>query len=205
LLPRLALVAAALILSGTIGTAAQAPAAVPAAPTQPSALADALFQYGGQSYRFDASTRALQPLESIKSKKQRGSKEYCYIEGDTSPVVLRSDDTLAFVSLVHGSQKDIDRYATLGVVAPVMKLFKLERLFASNENRRYATGQYVPMNGLAYGDPIPNINPKRLKDLGQLYISRPAAMPPGEYALTVGGMFVIGTCGGPVSAFRIAP
>lgn len=42
------------------------------------------------------------------------------------------------------------------------------------------------------------------KDLGQLYISRPAAMPPGEYAITVGGMFVVGMCGGPVSAFRIA-
>jgi hypothetical protein len=86
-----------------------------------------------------------------------------------------------------------------------MKLFKLERLFVSTERRRYATGQYVPMNGLVYGDPIPNINPKRAKDLGQLYISRPAAMPPGEYALTVGGMFVVGMCGGPVSAFRIAP
>ena len=200
---RLAFAAAALGLSATIG-AAQAPQAVPAPPADPAALADPVFPYGGQSYRFDASTRALQPLESIKSKKERGSKEYCYIEGVTSPVVLRSDDTLAFASLVHGSQKDLDRYASLGIIAPAMKLIKLERLFASTEKRRYATGQYVPMNGLVYGDPIPNINPKRAKDLGQLYISRPAAMPPGEYGLTVGGMFVVGNCGGPVSAFRIA-
>lgn len=201
---RLAFAAVALGLSATIGAAAQAPQSVPAPPADPSTFADPLFQYGGQSYRFDASTRALQPLESVKSKKERGSKEYCYIEGVTSPVVLRSDDTLAFASLVHGSQKDLDRYASLGLIVPAMKLFKLERLFASTEKRRYATGQYVPMNGLVYGDPIPNINPKRAKDLGQLYISRPAAMPPGEYGLTVGGMFVVGNCGGPVSAFRIA-
>ena len=190
---RIPIAVAAIVLFGTIVPSAQAP---------PSAPSDPLFPYGGQSYRFDASTRALQPLESKKSKKERGSKEYCYIEGDTSPVVLRSDDALAFASLVHGSTKDIERYA--GIVTPVMKLFKLERLFASNENRRYATGQYVPMNGLVYGDPIPNVNPKRAKDLGQLYLSRPAAMPPGEYALTLGGMFVVGQCGGPVSAFRIA-
>jgi hypothetical protein len=192
---RLALLTAAIVLFGAVAAAQQAP--------QPN-LTDPVFPYGGQSYRFDATTRALQPLESLKSKKERGSKEYCYIPGDTSSVTLRSDDTLAFVSLVHGSQKDIDRYASLGLVVPAMKLIKLERLFASNENRRYATGQYVPMNGLVYGDPIPNINPKRQKDLGQLYISRPAALPPGEYALTVGGMFVVGNCGGPVSAFRIA-
>ena len=195
---RLTLAAAGLVLFGTIVAAAQVP------PAPASLPADPVFPYGGQSYRFDAVTRALQPLESIKSKKERGSKEYCYIEGVTSPVVLRSDDTLAFASLVHGTQKDLERYASLGLVTPAMKLFKLERLFPSTEKRRYATGQYVPMNGLVYGDPIPNINPKRAKDLGQLYISRPAAMPPGEYGLTVGGMFVVGNCGGPVSAFRIA-
>lgn len=189
---RFALLAAAVTLSGVVAAATQAP----------PLPADPVFPYGGQSYRFDASTRALQPLESVKSRKERGSKEYCYIEGVSSPVVLRSDDTLAFASLVHGSTKDIERYA--GIVAPVMKLFKLERLFASTENRRYATGQYVPMNGLVYGDPIPGVSLKRPKDLGQLYISRPAALPPGEYALTLGGMFVVGECGGPVSAFRIA-
>lgn len=190
---RLAIAVSAVAIAASLSASAQAPQSAPS---------DPLFPYGGQSYRFDASTRALQPLESKKSKKEYGSKEYCYIEGDTSPVVLHSDDTLAFVSLLHGSTKDIERFT--GIATPVMKLFKLERLFASNENRRYATGQYVPMNGLAYGDPIPNVNPKRPKDLGQLYISRPAAMPPGEYALTLGGMFVVGNCGGPVSAFRIA-
>lgn len=192
-LRRLTLIIASIALAGSF-TAAAAP--------QAPATSELDLPFGGQSYRFDATTRALQPLETVKSKKQRGSKEFCYIEGDTSPVVLRSDDTLAFASRVQGSAKDLERYA--GIVTPAMKLFKLERLFASNENRRYATGQYVPMNGLVYGDPIPNVNPKRPKDVGQLYISRPAPLPPGEYAITIGGMFVIGMCGGPVSAFRIA-
>lgn len=190
----LALIAASLVLVATIAGAAQAPQSPPTELDLP---------FGGQSYRFDASTRSLQPLETVKSKKQRGGKEYCYIEGDASPVVLRSDETLAFASRVQGSTKDIERYASLSLVAPAMKLFKLERLFASNENRRFATGQYLPMNGLVYGDPIPNVNPKRPKDVGQLYISRPASLAPGEYAITIGGMFVAGMCGGPVSAFRI--
>lgn len=188
----LSLAAASVVLFGTIAGAAPPPQSSPKELDLP---------FGGQSYRFDASTRSMQPLETVKSKKERGSKEYCYIEGDTSPVVLRSDETLAFASRTHGSTKEIERYASL--VAPAMKLFKLERLFASDKNRRYATGEYVPMNGMAYGDPIPNVNPKRPKDVGQLYISRPAALPPGEYAITIGGMFVIGMCGGPVSAFRI--
>jgi len=86
-----------------------------------------------------------------------------------------------------------------------MKLFKLERLFVSDENRRYATGQFVPMNGMVYGDRIPNVNPKKPKEVGQYYAARPAELPPGEYALTIGGMFIVGQCGGPVSAFRITP
>ncbi len=188
----LSLAAASLVLFGTIAGAAAPPQSSPTELDLP---------FGGQSYRFHASTRSMEPLETVKSRKERGSKEYCYIEGDTSPVVLRSDETLAFASRTHGSTKEIEGYASL--VAPVMKLFKLERLFASDKNRRYATGQYVPMNGMAYGDPIPNVNPKRPKDVGQLYISRPASLPPGEYAITIGGMFVIGMCGGPVSAFRI--
>src|SRR6476469_3022039 len=124
-----------------MNAAAQAPQRVPATPPDPSSLADPVFQYGGQSYRFDASTRALQPLESMKSRKERGGKEYCYIEGVTSPVVLRSDDTLAFASLVHGSQKDLDRYESLVLVAPAMKLINLDQVFPTTEKRRYATGQ----------------------------------------------------------------
>jgi hypothetical protein len=108
-----------------------------------------------------------------------------------------------FASRYEEEPKQLDRYSPL--VAPVMKLFKLERLFVSDEKRRYATGQFVPMNGLVYGDRMPDINPKKPKHVAQYYASRPAQLPPGEYALTVGGMFVVGQCGGPVSAFRITP
>ena len=191
---RFALSAAAIALFGAIVSAAQAPQVPPASP---------LFRWGGQSFRLDAATGALSQLEAQKSRKTGGSNAYCHIEGDTSPVVLSGTEQLVFASLIHASTKDLETYKTL--TAPVMKLFKLEMLFASNENRRYATGKFVPMEGAAYGDAIPNINPKRLKDFGQLYASRPnGALPPGEYAITVGGMFVAGSCGGPVSAFRIA-
>jgi hypothetical protein len=63
----------------------------------------------------------------------------------------------------------------------------------------------VPIDGAPLGDAMPNVGPKNPKDLGQLYTSRPSALlAPGEYALTVGGMFTAGMCGGPVSAFRIS-
>lgn len=193
---RLALAAAAVALFGALAAAAQAPQLPPTNP---------LFPYGGESFRVDTASGALSPLESQKSKKTGGSSSYCHIEGEESPVVFRPNEPLTFASLVHGSPRDLDTYKKLALIAPVMKLIKLEMLFVSNEKRRYATGKFVPMEGTALGEPIPNINPKRAKDLGQLYASRPSTpLAPGEYAITVGGMFVAGSCGGPVSAFRIA-
>jgi hypothetical protein len=199
-------VAAIAVAASSLGAAQTALPSVPqqtlpSAPQQSTAetLADPVFPYGGQSFRFFAADGKLLPLESAKKK---SSGKYCYIPEDTSPVMLRSDETLAFASLMHGSTKDIQSWNT--VVTPEMKLFKLERLFASNDNRRYATGKYVPMNGMVYGNPLPGIDPKHPKDIGQMYISRPAALPPGEYAISVGGMFVAaGDCRGGVSAFRI--
>src|SRR3546814_18211247 len=62
---------------------------------------------------------------------------------------------------------------------------------------------FVPRNGMVDGDRMPDVNPKKPKEVGQYYAARPAQLPPGEYAITVGGMFIVGRCGGPVSAFRV--
>ena len=182
------------------GTVASAPTPVVATPSSQAAPTPQQPPVARQSYRVDLPTGALSPLEFIKSKTEdagRG-KEFCYIPGEHSPTVIRRGEPLAF------AVRQVDSLKNLEIYRKYEGLVKLEVLFVSDKNRRYATGTFVPMHFETYGEVVSGVDPKHVKDFGQSYLYRlREPLAPGEYALTsgAGGMFT--NCKTVTSAFTI--
>lgn len=188
------LVVRAVALSGSIVSAAPVTqaAATPQQPTVPY-----------EAFRVDPATGALTPLESTKARKVGSGQVYCYLEGARSPVTIRQGEPLVFAGRFDGSPKFLESLRKLS--GP---LYKLEILFVSDGERRYATKKFVPMDGGPYGEVVSGVDPKRQKDVGQSFVFKPLGqLPPGEYALTVGGILVgsypYPDCAKVVSAFRV--
>ena len=158
---------------------------------------------GGEVFRVDNVTGALSPLESAGVRKEGSGKVSCYLEGAHSPITLRSTESLVFAVRQDGSARDMEVFRKMS-----RGLYQLEALFINDKDRRYATKKFVPMDGAPFGEFISGVDPKRSKDVGQAFWFKPkTALPPGEYALSLGGL-LMGTYPSPgcmkvVSAFRV--
>jgi hypothetical protein len=154
---------------------------VPAVAQTPPTMEDPTEPY--ITFRVNAVTGALMPLESIWTKPERsGNTYYCYIPGAASPVAFPYGESLRFVIRVGGLKE-------LPKLENWRSLNKLERLFVGEKGRRYATKDFVPMDVTTYGQVTSTVDKKNktLFWITLLYTSR-QPLPPGEYAFSGTGL-----------------
>jgi hypothetical protein len=152
------------------------------------------------SFRVNAVTGALMPLESIWTKPERsGNRYFCYLPGGASPITFASGEPQRFVMRV-GGLKDPPKLEKWQAVN------KLERLQVGAKDRRYATKSYVPLDVTAYGQVTSTVDKKNKTVfwITLLYTPR-EPLPPGEYAFSGTGLSSpAGFMSERAQAFRIA-
>jgi len=153
------------------------------------------------TFRVNADTDALIPLETLWTKEERsGNSYFSYLPGAASAVALPYGESLRFVIRMGGLKEPpkLEKWQSLN---------KLERLFVGEKvGRRYGTKEFVPMDVTPYGQVTSTVDKKNktLYWVTLLYTSR-QPLPPGEYAFSTMGLSVpAGFRSVRIQAFRIA-
>jgi hypothetical protein len=154
----------------------------------------------------------LTSLTYKDTKEDRRTSVYGYIRLDTPVLEVPYGAPLLFAYRVEMRPKDWAKSDQQGPRKEA--LYGIEVLMphpgwkdnTATPDRRYATGRLASVHEEAVGPRKSGLNPKKPEEVSQTYVFWPTGfLPPGEYAVTVGGLFRCDGCGGGGQPFRVLP
>jgi hypothetical protein len=166
--------------------------APPPPPTGASAAVPTTVQEPGMPGElfFVTATGGLTALERVrlreaKANRSRSKQEIeFYIEGSSSPVVIRAGDAQSFAIRMMGGGS---RWGKAPTAEEAQKHFLLTKL-QSADGRRYLTKVDVQFDVRAFGRPTPGLDPKRFERLAtSLQLTPRTMLAPGEYVIYMAG------------------
>jgi hypothetical protein len=171
------------------------PAAVPAPPLPPPAASAAvpttLQEPGvpGELF-FVTSSGGLTALERVRLREAKANRSRSqqdiefYLEGSSSPVVIRAGEPQSFAIRMMGGG---GRWGKAPTPEEAQKHFLLTKL-QSADGRRYLTKVDVQFDVRAFGRPTPGLDPKRFERLAtSLQLTPRTMLAPGEYVIYMAG------------------
>jgi hypothetical protein len=166
--------------------------APPPPPTGASAAVPTTVQEPGMPGElfFVTATGGLTALERVrlreaKANRSRSKQEIeFYIEGSSSPVVIRAGDAQSFAIRMMGGGS---RWGKAPTAEEAQKHFLLTKL-QSADGRRYLTKVDVQFDVRTFGRPTPGLDPKRFERLAtSLQLTPRTMLAPGEYVIYMAG------------------
>jgi hypothetical protein len=166
--------------------------APPPPPTGASAAVPTTVQEPGMPGElfFVTATGGLTALERVrlreaKANRSRSKQEIeFYIEGSSSPVVIRAGDAQSFAIRMMGGGS---RWGKAPTAEEAQKHFLLTKL-QSADGRRYLTKVDVQFDARTFGRPTPGLDPKRFERLAtSLQLTPRTILAPGEYVIYMAG------------------
>jgi hypothetical protein len=159
-----------------------APAATPPVPLSPQEP-----MTPGELF-FVMASGGLMPLERVKLREAKANRSRSqqdiefYLDGSSSPVVIRADEPQGFAIRMLGGNRGGSPTAD-----EAQKHFLLTKL-QSAEGRRYLTRVVVQFDVRSYGRATPGVDPKRFERLAVSFLLTPKTpLAPGEYVIRMGG------------------
>jgi hypothetical protein len=178
-----------------VSTPAPPPAAVPAPPLPPPAASAAvpttLQEPGvpGELF-FVTASGGLTALERVRLREAKANRSRSqqdiefYLEGSSSPVVIRTGEPQSFAIRMMGGG---GRWGKAPTPEEAQKHFLLTKL-QSADGRRYLTKVDVQFDVRTFGRPTPGLDPKRFERLAtSLQLTPRTMLAPGEYVIYMAG------------------
>jgi hypothetical protein len=171
------------------------PAAVPAPPPPPTAASAAVpttVQEPGVPGElfFVTATGGLTALERVRLREAKATRSRSqqdiefYLEGSSSPVVIRAGEPQSFAIRMMGGGS---RWGKAATPEEAQKHFLLTKL-QSADGRRYLTRVDVQFDVRTFGRPTPGLDPKRFERLAtSLQLTPRTMLAPGEYVIYMAG------------------
>jgi hypothetical protein len=178
-----------------VSAPAPPPAAVPAPPLPPPAASAAvpttLQEPGvpGELF-FVTASGGLTALERVRLREAKANRSRSqqdiefYLEGSSSPVVIRTGEPQSFAIRMMGGG---GRWGKAPTPEEAQKHFLLTKL-QSADGRRYLTKVDVQFDVRTFGRPTPGLDPKRFERLAtSLQLTPRTMLAPGEYVIYMAG------------------
>jgi hypothetical protein len=166
--------------------------ASPPPPTAASAAVPTTVQEPGVPGElfFVTATGGLTALERVRLREAKANRSRSrqdiefYLEGSSSPVVIRAGDPQSFAIRMMGGGS---RWGKAPIPEEAQKHFLLTKL-QSADGRRYLTKVDVQFDVRAFGRPTPGLDPKRFDRLAtSLQLTPRTMLAPGEYVIYMAG------------------
>jgi hypothetical protein len=158
-----------------------AAAAVPMTPQEPGAPGELFFVTSSGGLTALERVR-LREAKAVRSRSQQDIE--FYVEGSSSPVVIRAGEPQSFAIRMMGGGS---RSAKAPTADEAQKHFLLTKL-QSADGRRYLTKVDVQFDVRAYGRATPGLDPKRFERIATSFQLTPrTALGPGEYVIYMAG------------------